>query len=99
MTTVSSIKFACTHLPEPYLARSKAVTFPQRSPPWLFTSAASDGLKPAPASRFRVVYPHFVQLRALYIKCARGTLVWCAQSEVFQGLFIIYHAFQVQEWI
>jgi hypothetical protein len=69
--------FACARLSESHLPRSYAVTFPKRSLPWLFTNAALDGLKPAPASRLRVPprrdhllcsYAHFIQ------KCARGTL-------------------------
>ena len=57
------------------LPRSYAATFPKRSPPWLFTSAALGGLKPAPASRLRGAKPSSsVQLRTLYEKRARGTL-------------------------
>ena len=32
--------------------------FLPRSRPWLWTTAAEGGLKPAPASRFRGAYPH-----------------------------------------
>jgi hypothetical protein len=35
-----------------------ALPFPQRSPQWLFTTAAYGGLKPAPASRLRGAFPH-----------------------------------------
>ena len=34
--------------------------FPQRSPPWLLTTAAWGALKPAPASRLRGTYPHLL---------------------------------------
>jgi hypothetical protein len=61
--------FAGTHLLDPYLPRSLAVTFPKRSLPWLFTNAALGGLKPAPASRLRGAIPSSsVQLRTLYVK-------------------------------
>jgi len=53
--------FAYAHLPDPNLPRSSAVTFPKRSPPWLFTSAALGGLKPAPASRLRGALPHLLR--------------------------------------
>jgi len=46
-----------------------AEPFPQRSPPWLLTTAAWGALKPAPASRLRGAKPSSpVQLRTLYIK-------------------------------
>ena len=32
--------FACAHLPGSHLPQSYAVTFPQRLPPWLLTTAA-----------------------------------------------------------
>ena len=34
--------------------------FPQRSPPWLLTTAAWGGLKPAPVSRLRGALPHLL---------------------------------------
>ena len=43
--------------------------FPQRSLPWLLTTAAWGALKPAPVSRLRGAIPSSsVQLRTLYIK-------------------------------
>ena len=69
--------FACARLSESYLPRSYAVTFPKRSPPWLFTSAALGGLKPAPASRLRGAFPHLLCSYAHFMKkCARGALYW-----------------------
>ena len=53
-------RFACARLPEPYLPRSHAATFPKRSLPWLFTSAALGGLKPAPVRRLRGARPHLL---------------------------------------
>ncbi len=52
--------FACAHLSESHLPRSYAVTFPKRSPPWLLTTAALGGLKPAPANRLRGARPHLL---------------------------------------
>jgi hypothetical protein len=62
--------FACARLSESYLPRSLAVTFPKRSLPWLFTSAALGGLKPAPASRLRGARPHLLRSCAHFIQSA-----------------------------
>jgi hypothetical protein len=67
--------FACARLSEPHLPQSYTVTFPKRSPPWLLTSAALGGLKPAPASRLRRAYLHLLCSYAHFIKKrARGAL-------------------------
>src|SRR5207244_11471968 len=39
-------------------ARVVLALFLQRSPPWLFTTAAWGGLRPAPESRSRGAFPH-----------------------------------------
>ena len=54
---------------EGYTGPTTARPFPQRSPPWLLTTAAWGALKPAPESRLRGAIPSSsVQLRTLYIK-------------------------------
>ncbi len=54
-----------------------AEPFPQRSLPWLLTTAAWGALKPAPASRLRGIYPHLLCSYAHFMKkCARGALYW-----------------------
>jgi hypothetical protein len=75
--------FAYAHLSESYLPRSYAVTFPNRSPPRLFTSAALGGLKPAPASRLRGAKQpsSFAQLHTLYFKVRSWHTIWRASCE------------------
>ena len=76
--------FACARLSESHLPRSYAVTFPKRSLPWLFTSAALGGLKPAPVSRLRGAYPHLLRSYAHFIqKRAHGALHWEKQNYQF----------------
>ena len=44
--------------------RGRALPFPRRSPPGLFTRADRGGLKPAPACRLRGAHPHLVCSKA-----------------------------------
>jgi hypothetical protein len=43
---------------------SRGESFPQRSPPRLFTDAACGGLKPPPAGRLRRTYLHLLHIIA-----------------------------------
>jgi hypothetical protein len=61
LAALSAAPFACARLSESHRPRSYAVTFPERSLPWLFTNAASGGLKPAPARRLRGALPHLLR--------------------------------------
>jgi hypothetical protein len=52
------------------------MTFPQRSPHWLFTNAARGGLEPLPVQRLRGARPHLLRSCAHFIR-ARGALAGC----------------------
>ena len=50
--------------------------FPQRSPPWLLTTAAWGALGPAPASRLRGAHPHLLCSYAHFILKVRSWRTW-----------------------
>jgi hypothetical protein len=65
-------RFTCVRLLGPHLTDSGR-PFPERSPPWLLTTAASGGLGPGPATRSRGTFPHLSRSTAFRIRpCARS---------------------------
>src|SRR5260370_16375257 len=50
-------RFACARLSQSYLSKSCS-DFPQRSPPWLLTTAACGGLRSTPDCRTRRTFLH-----------------------------------------